>query len=792
MDALWGVAGKIAESGPASANAITYITIINAIRQSLLINAPKGENEVETAARKERGIIEARRMWEDIIGRWRNADLVIDEELVCAMGRLLLVGSRPRDWDDVLSLVEQTMDIPRLVPRLGTADRQKAGFPHLRAPNVPPQYRVDDEHLSPDNTPARGDEFLPLKPKGALPHSLVYVWPGNNTLSIIQEACQKIVATKAAQEYWDLLTDPRTYKIVPDRNNLHMRLRNLRLNRASADAVRLLQEDMIGKEIEPRPGTFRIAMSACVRDKNNHNSLKHAGQILNMMFKTLEDADPKTITMYAELATSFPLAKGSDLVDALTVLDPIAKNIRLQLGVGGRERRYKKVAGPQYLEGEERQDAITALRKIHGVYDKLLFSNLIAEEMKAPFKAERARLSAFIQRILFKDGHSISKRNVEETTASEEEASPENLQGESDQGETGVEEAMDGTNREADTAKDESLIFSAQPTTMGNDGGSIPKRRELVKEAAKALTTAQIKEAQTEQQEYAWSTDPLTRKPLARPVVSDAAGILYNKDSIIEYLLKDDSDVEKAEMKKIGGVKNSELGTFGDRVKGLKDVVEVKFEIDTAAESGASEKWKCPITGERLGVGSKAVYIVPCGHAFAGSVMKEISEKACLTCNEPYAENDIVPILPTAPTDIARLNLRLKTLKEKGLTHTLKKAPGSKKKRKHAAADGPTSSDTQTTTATTKPSSSSDEDKKAKSKENGTTAKAVSVTSDGIKNSATASLTRKVLQEQEERNKRRKMAQNDNVNSLFSNKEHKAAAGNSADFMTRGFSIGKK
>ncbi|EUC45011.1 hypothetical protein COCMIDRAFT_26775 [Bipolaris oryzae ATCC 44560] len=328
---------------------------------------------------------------------------------------------------------------------------------------------------------------------------------------------------------------------------------------------------------------------------------------------------------------------------------------------------------------------------------------------------------------------------------------------------------------------------------MGNDGGSIPKRRELVKEAAKALTTAQIKEAQTEQQEYAWSTDPLTRKPLARPVVSDAAGILYNKDSIIEYLLKDDSDVEKAEMKKIGGVKDSELGTFGDRVKGLKDVVEIKFEVDTAAESGAGEKWKCPITEERLGAGSKAVYVVPCGHAFAGSVMKEISEKACLTCNEPYAENDLIPILPTLPTDIARLNLRLKTLREKGLTHALKKAPGSKKKRKHATTDEQTQ--LTTSSASTKPSSSSDEDKKAAPKDNGAaTTKPVSTTttSDGIKNSATASLTRKVLQEQEERNKRRKMAQNENVSSLFSKKEHKASAGNSADFMTRGFSIGKK
>jgi hypothetical protein len=158
-------------------------------------------------------------------------------------------------------------------------------------------------------------------------------------------------------------------------------------------------------------------------------------------------------------------------------------------------------------------------------------------------------------------------------------------------------------------------LISAHTQKMGNDGGSIPKRNELVKEAAKALTTAQIKEAQNEQQEYAWSTDPLTRKPLARPVVSDAAGHLYNKDSIIEFLLKDDDDAEKTEM----------------RVKGLKDVVEVKFEIEKGEEGERGEKWVCPITGLRLGPGSKGVYLVPCGHAFAGSVVKEVAGSVCLT-----------------------------------------------------------------------------------------------------------------------------------------------------------------
>lgn len=61
-----------------------------------------------------------------------------------------------------------------------------------------------------------------------------------------------------------------------------------------------------------------------------------------------------------------------------------------------------------------------------------------------------------------------------------------------------------------------------------------------------------------------------------------------------------------------------------------------------------------------------------------------------------------------------------------------------------------------------------------------------------LKNSATASLTRKVLEEQEERNKRRKLGQNENVKSLFNTGSHAPSKGNSADYMTRGFSIGKK
>lgn len=415
LDALWGVAGKMAEKGPGAANQITYITIINAIRQNLLLGGPKGETEDEAATRKERGIMEGRRMWEDIIGRWRNADLEIDEELVCAMGRLLLVGSRPRDWDDVLSLIEQTMDIPRLVPRLGTPARHEEGYPHVRAPGTPEQYRFDDDHLTPSKGPMRGDEFLAVTPQdvgAGMSSPLSYAQPGNNTLSLIQEACQKIVANKAAQEYWNLLTDPARYDIKPDLNNFMMRLRNLRQNRASAAALKLLKEDLADAGIKPPAGAFRIAMSTCVRDKNNHNSLKNASQILHIMSQVLPNMDPKAVTMYAELALTFPLAKGQDLIDALTNLHPVVMNLRLQLGVGG-ERKYGKGVGATYLRNAEREDAIACLRKIYAVYDRLTLSNLIAEEQKQPFKKESAKLSAFIRRVMFKSTNKTSQEAKE-------------------------------------------------------------------------------------------------------------------------------------------------------------------------------------------------------------------------------------------------------------------------------------------------------------------------------------------------------------------------------------------
>ena len=309
-------------------------------------------------------------------------------------------------------------------------------------------------------------------------------------------------------------------------------------------------------------------------------------------------------------------------------------------------------------------------------------------------------------------------------------------------------------------------LVRSPTTTMGNDGGSIPTRRELVKEAARDLSTTQVKEIQTEQQEHYWSTCALSHEPLALPVVSDALGTLYNKDAVLNHLLTG------AQEDKQGLEAKGEA--FKDRLRSLRDVVEVKFQLQDGEEKASVPKqtWVCPITGKALGPGVKAVYLVPCGHAFVESAIKEMGGEYCLQCNEKYSPNDILPILPTSQAEKDRLEQRIQRLKEQNLTHSLKKAPGSSKKRKkNANVEEATVGDIESARAQptiTRP------EQPPKPESN-------------IKNQDTATLTAKVLAEQEERNKRRKLGVNDNVKSLFSQKN--GMDEKHTDFMTRGFSI---
>lgn len=121
--------------------------------------------------------------------------------------------------------------------------------------------------------------------------------------------------------------------------------------------------------------------------------------------------------------------------------------------------------------------------------------------------------------------------------------------------------------------------------------------------------------------------------------------------------------------------------------------------------------------------------------------------------------------------DKERLEKRVHSLKEQGLAHSLKKTSGgSKKRKKNNATAGSLVSDR-----------IKEDSMMAKNPVNGESAIGK------INNGGTAALTAKVLAEQEERSKRRKMDSNHNLKSLFSSKN--GMAEKHVDFMTRGFSI---
>jgi hypothetical protein len=285
-----------------------------------------------------------------------------------------------------------------------------------------------------------------------------------------------------------------------------------------------------------------------------------------------------------------------------------------------------------------------------------------------------------------------------------------------------------------------------------------------------------LKDKQKEHLAHRWSTCPVSHKPLVRPIVSDYSGDLYNKDAIIQYLLPADaSSIDKDEYEKF----------IQGRIKGLKDVVEVQFETEQD-ENSRVDRWVCPVTSKELGPNVKAVYLVPCGHAFSQEAIKEMkSDGKCIQCATAYEERDIIPILPSSEQDKAMVLKRIETLRSLGLSHSLKKASGNKKRK----ANGDTKPDVSADIPKSKEKTSNGNSKAEA--ENGQlsaplSGSSISKASNGIKNTATASLTARVLEEEEARSKRRR--ENDNLSSLYTKKSDGKDRKNT-DFMTRGFSI---
>lgn len=305
IDALFGVAAKLPSHGAGAADNFTYSTILNAVRTAAMAGLADDTPETK-AERKHRATRQGRIIWAEIVGRWQRGALRIDEELVCAMGRLLLAGDSTRDCEDVFALVEQTMGIKQPIP---CPDRSSPR-PVLSAPSA---LKASSDHApgtitssgghSDIETP--GSEFNPvIKPNS---RKELYIQPGRNALSMVVDACVRLRNSACGQEYWAILTNSDgPYNITPDSENVHMYLRLLRVQRASKLAAELVSNIRFERpgwnHLELEAKTFRIALSACVRDSMNPNVLDNAGKLTRMMLDKLSVPDVKALEMYLEVA----------------------------------------------------------------------------------------------------------------------------------------------------------------------------------------------------------------------------------------------------------------------------------------------------------------------------------------------------------------------------------------------------------------------------------------------------------------------------------------------------------
>jgi pentatricopeptide repeat protein len=413
MDAMLAIAEDMPSKGVGSPNNLSYTTIFNALRFSAVGDLRNTLTPMQKRQNTQKAMLEARRMWFDISKRWGRGELWVDEELVCSFGRLLLIGGR-QDVDDILSLIEQTMNIPRQIPRLGTDARREVDPQAQRSES---SLQLNEEASSADPIPeqvagnpqsevAVVDLFEPIASSSTpSPPRGLFAKPGQNSFSLILEALLEMKLKGTAQKYWQILTSE--HNIQPDRENYHAYLRILRVARASNEAIDVILSMSIR---DLTPSTFRIAMAACRRDKLNKNAFANGGKLLDLMQTALREPDIPFLEEYLELAVTAPAyskkisssgesdwskySQGKQILRALERLNPSFLNLKALLHFGDPRLTEKSPT-----EKTKFVDAILSLiRKMIGIYDLLMDKAMVPRDFFKPLSAQRGKLSAFVNR----------------------------------------------------------------------------------------------------------------------------------------------------------------------------------------------------------------------------------------------------------------------------------------------------------------------------------------------------------------------------------------------------------
>ncbi|KAG6014065.1 hypothetical protein E4U43_006983 [Claviceps pusilla] len=295
LDSMFLIADTANDSTRAP-TAYTYTTILNALRHDAVKDILRLPSQ-QQAVNIQRAIDRSKGLWVEVMEKWKQGRVVIDEELVCAMGRVLLLAPKREDKRDVLDLLHQTMNIPNLnKENLETAHpSQDAAVPDNNSSSSSSDNDTENNNKNSNKTlqsKAAATAPIPTRHNKAL-----YAIPGRNTLALLLTTLASSKLTTSGIKYWNLMV--RQYGIVPDMDNWLRLFGLLKVAKASAHAASTL--DMIPDEfVNPKP--YQIAMQTCVRDNINPNVIHNANTVLNSMLTRLPVPDIHTLRLYLRVA----------------------------------------------------------------------------------------------------------------------------------------------------------------------------------------------------------------------------------------------------------------------------------------------------------------------------------------------------------------------------------------------------------------------------------------------------------------------------------------------------------
>ncbi|XP_030029162.2 replication termination factor 2 [Manduca sexta] len=176
---------------------------------------------------------------------------------------------------------------------------------------------------------------------------------------------------------------------------------------------------------------------------------------------------------------------------------------------------------------------------------------------------------------------------------------------------------------------------------MGCDGGTIPRRDELVR--MKKKPEQKDKDAE---RSFKWRNCALSQQPLQEPIVACGLGRLYSKSSVIESLLDKDTKPESiSHIKNLKDIKDLKL---------VKNPAHVETDHTDGVVGNGSAPYICPISGLEMTGKFRFIFLWSCGCVLAERALKEVKQNLCHMCQQPFMDNDVV-VLNGTEEDVEKL-----------------------------------------------------------------------------------------------------------------------------------------